>query len=41
MEEFRAEGGTVYNTEVTIEIDGVRTRLDFVEKKMEYYISLK
>lgn len=33
MEEFRAEGGTVYNTEVTIEVDGVRTRLDFVGEK--------
>ena len=33
MEEFSAEGGTVYNTEVTIEVDGVRTRLDFVGEK--------
>lgn len=33
IKEFRAEGGTVYSKEVTIEIDGVRTRLDFVGEK--------
>ena len=30
IENFKAEGGTVLGTEVTIEVDGVRIKLDFV-----------
>ena len=33
IEEFKAEGGTVYHKEVTIEIDGIRNRFDFVGEK--------
>lgn len=33
IEEFKAEGGTVYSKEVTIEIESVRNRLDFVGEK--------
>lgn len=33
MEEFRAEGGTIYSKEVTIELDGIKNRFDFVGEK--------
>ena len=43
MEEFRAEGGTVYSKEVTIELDGVKNRFDFVGEKdgMLYLFEVK
>ena len=33
IEEFKADGGTLLKEEVTIELDGVRNRFDFVGKK--------
>lgn len=33
MEEFKAEGGVVYKREVTVEVDGIRNRFDFVGEK--------
>lgn len=35
IEEFKADGGTLLKEEVTIELDGVRNRFDFVGKKGE------
>lgn len=34
--EFEADGGIVYQTEVTVDLYGVRNRFDFVGKKGEY-----
>lgn len=41
IEEFKADGGTLLKEEVTIELDGVRNRFDFVGKKEKHCIFMR